>query len=754
MSRTALVIDNDDSTVSQTNAALSPLGYSVSSASDAAAGLGMANNLVPSIMLVNLATPGSNGLELCKSIHGTDHLKDVPIILLTLREGKFDPVYVKLYGIVAFLKKPFNDDELISLINEFSTATEAPPAVEAVEAVEEVYAEPEAEAFEEVAFAEPAAEQEAFTAEAGAYEDADATMAMTMDDTGGEAMALEAEGGDEGFEETVTLSDEESDLGELQASFSGDQYAGDETAAIDEAARAPEESFDFGAAPMMESEGAEAAQEADAGGGWGDMSTEMAMAGSGSEEQADETWGGMGGDMSMSDSFGTGADEEGPAETDAFAAAEVAAEGFDTGGGFDAEGTMALDSGSAEAFDAGGQADFSTVAETGEFDSGGTMAMDSGAKEDLDIGGFQASKDAAPSEGEGFGFDDGADESAWGESGIESAPASGKQPDSLFDDSEEAFSSGFEEDAGEGGGISDIEGFGGDDEISFDGDDAGFESDFLEEPAGSEAAFSGDDQDYTGLFEPVTGETPGEEAPVEEKKGKKKKKKFKKAAPSKFRRILVLLLLLVIAGGGAYQYRDMLPFEIPDIKMPDIKMPDIKIPFIGKDSPDEPAEPAKRPPKAEPEKPKARKQVKPEPAKPSPDIPRKIVVKPPVKKGTSAARKAESKVSKKPVKKEPVAPRQKTVKAPAKKARKAATGAFKKGYHYVQFGVFGNARNAEILSSQLNRKGLPTLKRKITSNGRKLTVVLLDRPYKTRGSAEKRAKAISDKTGFDTAVYR
>ena len=181
--------------------------------------------------------------------------------------------------------------------------------------------------------------------------------------------------------------------------------------------------------------------------------------------------------------------------------------------------------------------------------------------------------------------------------------------------------------------------------------------------------------------------------------------------------------------------------KIPDISF---KMPDIKIPFIGKEGSEEPSQPARRPePKAEPKKPEPKKA---EPKKPTPDVPHQ---------------KAVTKAPEKPAQKEPVAPKpvvaKKTTPKKAEKPapKKTSTGSFKKGFYYVQFGVFGNPRNADILSSQLNKKGFPTLKRKIrNSKGKKLTVVLLDRPYKTRGSAEKRAKAISDKTGFDSAVYR
>ncbi|MFC1549510.1 response regulator [Nitrospirota bacterium] len=784
MSRIALIIDNDENTVSQANAALSPLGYSVSSASDATAGLEMANNLVPSIMLVNLATPGSNGLELCKTIHGTEGLKDVPIILLTLREGKFDPVYVKLYGIVAFLKKPFNDDTLTSLVNENSTATEEPvvealeepvvealeepvvealeePVVEAleepvVEALEEpvveafeepvveALEEPAAEAFEETAYTEPIAEVDTFSAEVDSFEGADATTTMSVGDEGDEAMAFESPETEGEFGETVTLSDAESDLGALQDSFSSGDYAEEETAAIDESAETADNSFDFSSAPET---GAAEEDGDDSDSSWGDMSSSMTMDDSASTDQADETWGGMGGDLSMTDAMGESAGEWETSQTDVFAAAEQE----DTGG-FDSDGTMA--------FDAGGESD-TGAAETaggdfdagGGFDSDGTMAFDSaqdtspdsGESGDLDIGGFQASKEASPSVDTGFGMDDGADESAWGDTAVESAP-SAEQPEAKFEEEEEAFSAGFEEDEDAAADeFPDTEGFGEDDAAAFEGEEAGFKSDFLEDSEESSSDFAGDDQDYTGLFDAVE-----EEKPEEVKKGKKKKKKgFKKSASSKTRKVLVLVLLLVIAGGGAFYFRDMLPFEIPDISF---KMPDIKIPFIGKDASDEPAQPARRPePKTDPGKPVPAKEPvrpeakKPEPSKPTPDVPQKAVTKAPEK----------------PAMKEPVAPKAEVAKKTTpKKAKKPApsktsTGTFKKGFYYVQFGVFGNTRNADILSGQLNKKGFPTLKRKITnSKGRKLTVILLDRPYKSRGSAEKRAKAISDKTGFDTAVFR
>jgi len=776
MSRTALIIDNDENTVSQVNASLSALGYTVSSASDASTGLGMANSIIPSILLVNLATPGSNGLELCKSIHNSDSLKDVPIILLTLREGKFDPVYVKLYGIVAFLKKPFDDRSITALVTEHSLAS----GEAYIEPEAEVYAEPEAEAY-----AEPVDELDAFDM-SDTYDDQDATVAMTVDDMGEDAISLEAEDAGNEFGETVTLSDVESDLGDLQASFSQPDYTEDDTVSVsmDEVSSA-DDSFDFSSSGL---EGEDTEEPEYSGSGWGDMTASMAMDETDSDNDEDETWG-MGGEMAMTDAFGQDSDTD---------------QGLDTVSSFDAPADTGFESEGTMAFDSTGETGFSAG---GDLDSEGTVTFDStpgpgpGSEEtgDIDIGGFNASRDSAPSEG---GFDAGSfdDSVAWSEGTVETMPDTGDDKAVALDDTDDAFSSGFEEDeeeetvdfteAGgfdeeegtvdftEAGGFDEEEGTvdfteaGGFDEeegtvdfteagmsdmeeVSFDGEDAGFDDDFLESADDTTADFAGDDQDYTGLFDPIS-----EEGPVEEKKSKKKRKKgFKKGSSSRLTRLMALLLVLALILGGAYYYRDMLPFEIPDdisFKLPDLPdMPDwpFNIPFFGNDS----EEKAKAPPEPMPKPPAEKPEPAPEVAKQEPKPAVQPIPKP------DRPRKAH--------KKEPVAPKQKVVKAPVKKPRPKVVakapvkqperevsrpaGKFMKGNFYVQFGVFANQKNADTLSGQLKRKGFPTIQIPlIASKGKKFTVVLLDEPYKSRDDADSRGKGITRTTGFDTAVYR
>lgn len=130
MKNIVLMIENDQDTVAKASGALEGAGYNIVSAGTAQEGTEKANELIPVLIMINLATPGANGLELCKSLHNTDALTEVPIILLTLREGKFEPVYTKLYGIVSFLKKPFDNDELLALAQEHAPVAEAEESVE------------------------------------------------------------------------------------------------------------------------------------------------------------------------------------------------------------------------------------------------------------------------------------------------------------------------------------------------------------------------------------------------------------------------------------------------------------------------------------------------------------------------------------------------------------------------------------------------------------------------------------------------
>jgi len=112
--KTILVIDSDTETTHQIVSILEAEDYLVFTAPNRDVGLAMAKKVTPSLIFVNPSLSGASGLDLCKTIHGTEQFKYLPIVILSLFEGAMDSRYAETYGIVDSLKKPFGKEELIS----------------------------------------------------------------------------------------------------------------------------------------------------------------------------------------------------------------------------------------------------------------------------------------------------------------------------------------------------------------------------------------------------------------------------------------------------------------------------------------------------------------------------------------------------------------------------------------------------------------------------------------------------------------
>ncbi len=111
-----LVIDDDPSVGEEIAQILGGEGFRVETALSGKEGLEAARAEAPSLFLIDLVMPGTSGFQVCKTIQGDPELQGSPIIMLTLREGSFDPRYTKLFGVVDFLKKPLDPKLLVEKV--------------------------------------------------------------------------------------------------------------------------------------------------------------------------------------------------------------------------------------------------------------------------------------------------------------------------------------------------------------------------------------------------------------------------------------------------------------------------------------------------------------------------------------------------------------------------------------------------------------------------------------------------------------
>jgi len=71
------------------------------------------------LFLLDVSMPEIDGLELCRTLRQLPQFQQLPIVMLTARDGTFDRVQGKIAGATAYLTKPIEIEELRQTIERF-----------------------------------------------------------------------------------------------------------------------------------------------------------------------------------------------------------------------------------------------------------------------------------------------------------------------------------------------------------------------------------------------------------------------------------------------------------------------------------------------------------------------------------------------------------------------------------------------------------------------------------------------------------
>ena len=131
---TTLVVCIDDSKTvqKQVRMTLEAGGYRVLSILDPTLALKKLSQHQPAVIFMDINMPKLNGYDLCSLLRKSQRFKDIPIVMLTGRDGMIDRVRAKIVGATDYLTKPCDPNKLITLakVLEKSTATDAAKLVE------------------------------------------------------------------------------------------------------------------------------------------------------------------------------------------------------------------------------------------------------------------------------------------------------------------------------------------------------------------------------------------------------------------------------------------------------------------------------------------------------------------------------------------------------------------------------------------------------------------------------------------------
>ncbi|MBK9445257.1 MAG: Hpt domain-containing protein [Betaproteobacteria bacterium] len=122
---TVMVVDDSLTVRKITGRLLAREGYQVLTAKDGVDALEQMLDIVPDVLLVDIEMPRMDGFDLTRNVRADAKLKHVPIIMITSRTADKHRNYAFEIGVNNYLGKPYQEDELMELVGEYTKAKRA-----------------------------------------------------------------------------------------------------------------------------------------------------------------------------------------------------------------------------------------------------------------------------------------------------------------------------------------------------------------------------------------------------------------------------------------------------------------------------------------------------------------------------------------------------------------------------------------------------------------------------------------------------
>ena len=116
MGKKILIVEDDDVVTEAISYNLEWNGYQVEAAADGISALKIVQREPPDLIILDIALPKKNGLDLCREIRHAENTAKLPIIMLTARGSEIDKEVGLDAGADDYVTKPFQRSELLARV--------------------------------------------------------------------------------------------------------------------------------------------------------------------------------------------------------------------------------------------------------------------------------------------------------------------------------------------------------------------------------------------------------------------------------------------------------------------------------------------------------------------------------------------------------------------------------------------------------------------------------------------------------------
>jgi twitching motility two-component system response regulator PilG len=119
--KSILVVDDSPTVRKLIAGKLEKSGHSVRCAGDGVEGLASIEEKMPDLVLLDISMPRMDGYDMCKKIRSHPQAKDLPVVMISGKDGFFDKARGRMAGCTGYITKPFGPETLMKALEVYLT---------------------------------------------------------------------------------------------------------------------------------------------------------------------------------------------------------------------------------------------------------------------------------------------------------------------------------------------------------------------------------------------------------------------------------------------------------------------------------------------------------------------------------------------------------------------------------------------------------------------------------------------------------